>query len=159
LKRLDRILDKFEEYACFVLLMVMSFAILAQIVNRAFLGRPFPWGEELARYLMIWATFIGISAGVKMGSHIGVEALVALLPERMRLRFAVGTDVAILSFFVVMTFLSVQLVAGIKETGQLSPALRVPMWYAYTAIPVGFSLSCFRQLQLLLQKIGRLRAG
>ena len=159
MKRLDRILDKFEEYACFVLLMVMSFAILAQIVNRAFLGRPFPWGEELARYLMIWATFIGISAGVKMGSHIGVEALVALLPERMRLRFAVGTDVAILSFFVVMTFLSVQLVAGIKETGQLSPALRVPMWYAYMAIPVGFFLSCFRQIQLLMQKIARLSAG
>lgn len=159
MKRLDHILDKFEEYACFVALLIMSVAILLQVVNRSFLARPFPWGEELARYMMIWATFIGISAGVKIGTHIGVDALVTRLPDRVKLPFTVLTDVMILVFYIVVTVLSVQLVLGIQQTGQLSPALRMPMWYAYLAIPVGFVLSCFRQVQLLVQKLAGLRGG
>ena len=156
MKRLDHILDKFEEYACFFTMLAMAVAVLLQIINRSFLGRPFPWGEELARYMMIWATFIGVSAGVKIGSHIGVDALTNRLPERKKLYFTIVTDLMLLVFYIAVTFLSVQIVIRIRSTNQLSPALRMPMWYAYLAMPVGFSLSCLRQLQRLLQKAARL---
>ena len=153
LKRLDHFLDKFEEYACFVTLFTMSLAVLTQIIFRSFLGRPFPWGEEGARYLMIWATFIAISAGVKAGTHIGVDVLVQSIPERLRRYVLVGTDLMVLAFFIIMLVLSVQLVLGIRATGQLSPAMRMPMWYAYAAFPVGFTLSSIRQFQKLMDRV------
>ncbi|MDR3073736.1 MAG: TRAP transporter small permease subunit, partial [Deltaproteobacteria bacterium] len=71
MNRLDHLIDKLEEYVCFVTLAIMSIAVLLQIINRSFLGRPFPYGEELARYMMVWATMFGTSAGVKIGAHVG----------------------------------------------------------------------------------------
>jgi len=46
-----------------------------QNISRFVLRDSLSWSEELARYLMVWATFIGASIGVKRGSHVGVEAL------------------------------------------------------------------------------------
>ncbi len=159
MNRLDHILDKLEEYACFVTLVIMSVAVLLQIVNRSFLGRPFPWGEELARYMMVWATMFGTSAGVKIGAHVGVDALVQTLSGKARIVVTLITSLVALAFFCFVTVLSIELVTGIQETGQVSPALQAPMWLAYLAFPVGFIFCIFRQYQLVAGKFRELRAG
>jgi C4-dicarboxylate transporter DctQ subunit len=153
MNRLDRFFDKFEEYACFIMLSVMSVAILLQIVNRSFLERPFPYGEELARYMMVWATMIGTSAGVKIGAHVGVDALLVVMPKKLRLAVTLFTSLAALAFFAFVCWLAIELTMGIRETGQISAALQIPMWLAYLAFPVGFVLCFFRQWQLVLARI------
>ncbi|MDR1922367.1 MAG: TRAP transporter small permease [Candidatus Adiutrix sp.] len=157
MNRLDRFFDKFEEYVCFITLSVMSVAILLQIINRSFLGRPFPYGEELARYMMVWATMIGTSAGVKIGSHVGVDALLLIMPKKLRLAVTFFTSLVALAFFAFAGWLAIELTAAIKDTGQISSALEAPMWLAYLAFPVGFALCLFRQLQLVLAKIRQWR--
>ena len=159
MKHLDKFLDKFEEYACFITLSIMTIAVLLQILNRSFLGRPFPWGEELARYMMIWAVMLGTSAGVKIGAHVGVNSFVDLIPGRAKVVFTLITSIVALAFFVFISILAVQLVNGIHGTGQLSPALRMPVWLAYLALPVGFLFCICRQAQLVLNIIHRLRTG
>ncbi|GHV53157.1 C4-dicarboxylate ABC transporter [Deltaproteobacteria bacterium] len=153
MNRLDHLFDKFEEYACLITLSVMSIAILFQIINRSFLGRPFAYGEELARYMMVWATMMGTSAGVKIGAHVGVDALIVVMPKKMRLLVTLATSLVALAFFAFVGWLSIELTVGILETGQISPALQMPIWLAYLAFPVGFALCLFRQLQLVLSKL------
>lgn len=157
MNKLDHVFDKLEEYICFVTLAIMSIAVLWQIINRSFLGRPFPYGEELARYMMVWATMFGTSAGVKIGAHIGVDALLLVLPPKARVTVTLITSFVALAFFAFVGYLSVTIVIGIQETGQISPALQMPMWFAYLALPVGFALCLFRQYQLVTQKLREFR--
>lgn len=154
---LDHIFDKLEEYVCFVTLAVMSIAVLLQIINRSFLGQPFPYGEELARYMMVWATMFGTSAGVKIGAHVGVDALIMVIPPRYRVVVTLFTSLVALAFFAFVSYLSVTIVIGIQETGQISPALQMPMWLAYLALPLGFALCLFRQYQLVVKKFREFR--
>lgn len=84
MKKLDFILDKIEQILCTVLATVMAVSILIQVINRNTVQLPLVWCEELARYCMVWLIFVGISAGVKKGSHIGVDALVNILPAGVK---------------------------------------------------------------------------
>ncbi len=157
MNKLDHLFDKLEEYICFVTLALMSLAVLCQIVNRSFLGRPFPYGEELARYMMVWATMFGTSAGVKIGAHVGVDALVLAIRPKYRVVVTFLTSIAALLFFVFVGYLSIEITLGIQETGQVSPALQMPMWLAYLALPLGFALCLFRQYQLVVKKFREFR--
>ncbi len=157
MNRLDHICDKLEEYICFGTLAVMSISVLLQIINRAFLAKPFPYGEELARYMMVWATMFGTSAGVKIGAHVGVDAFVQVIPPKTRVIVTLMTSLAALAFFVFVGYLSIEIVLGIQETGQVSPALQMPMWLAYLALPLGFAFCLFRQYQLVAKKLREFR--
>lgn len=157
MKKLDHVFDKLEEYICFITLVIMSVAVLLQIINRSFLGRPFPYGEELARYMMVWATMFGTSAGVKIGAHVGVDALLLVIPPKTRTLVTFATSLIALLFFAFAGYLSITIVFGIQETGQISPALQLPMWIAYLALPAGFALCLFRQYQLVVTKLREFR--
>ena len=157
MNRLDHIIDKLEEYICFITLAIMSIAVLLQIINRSFLGRPFPYGEELARYMMVWATMFGTSAGVKIGAHIGVDALLLVVSPKLRVTITFVTSLIALAFFAFVGYLSIRICFGIWETGQVSPALQMPMWIAYLALPIGFALCLFRQYQLVTEKLREFR--
>ena len=60
MKKLDSLLDKIEGTLCTLFACVMAVAILFQVINRNTFQLPFTWGEELARYCMVWLMFIGI---------------------------------------------------------------------------------------------------
>ena len=107
MKKLDSILDKIEEILCTLFVMVMAFAILIQVINRNTVQLSFTWGEELARYCMVWLTFIGISAGVKQGSHIGVDALLNALPANVQKGFRIVVSLIVTGLYLYMTVLSV----------------------------------------------------
>ncbi len=148
MKKLDSILDRIEEILCTLFVMVMAFAILIQVINRNTVQLPFTWGEELARYCMVWLTFIGISAGVKQGSHIGVDALVNVLPAGVRKGLRILTSILVTGLYLYMTILSVEITLGIRETGQVSPAMQAPMYIVYAGLIVGMFLSTLRSIQV-----------
>jgi len=131
----------------------MAVAILVQVINRNTLELPFTWGEELARYCMVWLTFIGISAGVKQGSHIGVDAVVNVLPDGIRKWLRVVTNVIVTGLYFYMTILSIQITLGIRETKQVSPAMQVPMYIVYSGLIVGMLLSTLRSVQVTIGSI------
>lgn len=144
MKKLDSIMDHIEGFLCTLFATVMAFAILFQVLNRNFFNLPYTWGEELARYCMVWAVFIGISAGIKSGAHIGVDVLLNALSEKARK--AVKTFAMILTtvIYAYLFVLSVQITLGIHQTGQLSAAMKLPMYIVYCALVVGMLFSTVR---------------
>ncbi|HAF50909.1 MAG TPA: hypothetical protein DCL04_07400, partial [Synergistaceae bacterium] len=65
---------------------IMSVVIIAQVYMRYVAKSPFPWSEELARFLMAWIAFLGAGMGIRIGSHVGVELFVRkLFSARMQL--------------------------------------------------------------------------
>lgn len=153
MKKLDFILDKIEDILFTLFAAIMAFAILIQVINRNTIQIPFTWGEELARYCMIWLTFIGISAGVKKGSHIGVDAIINALPKNIQKILRIIIDVIVTCIYFYLTVLSIQITLGIRETKQVSPAMQVPMFIIYSALIVGMLFSTLRSIKITAEHI------
>ena len=147
MSKLRKFWDNFEGYCCVVMLAAMSIIVFIQVVFRFILKASLPWSEEVTRYLLVWTTFMGGAYGVRQGSHIGVEAFMLLVPKKIRKVIGIFVMVCCLLLCVVIVKFSWDLVLLIIARKQLSPALRMPMGYAYMAVPVGMSLFVVRYIQ------------
>ncbi|MDA8226350.1 MAG: TRAP transporter small permease subunit, partial [Desulfitobacterium hafniense] len=63
-KGVDQI-NRLATWVVVIMTAVMSVIILAQVIFRYVLEAPLPWSEEVARYLMVWGTFLGAGLGVR----------------------------------------------------------------------------------------------
>ncbi len=63
---------------------VMTVIIILQVFMRYLFLYSLSWSEEVARYLMIWVSFLGASLALKYGFHIGVEFVINRIPEKMK---------------------------------------------------------------------------
>lgn len=135
---IDRLAEALCRSVCWLLLglgVIMSVIVLLQVFFRFVVYMPFPWSEEIARYLMIWVGMLGSFVALRKGRHIGVSFLVDRLPA------AVTRVLTPFIQFALIAFLAVIAVQGWKlalfNAAQKSPAMMIPMVYPYLAIPVG----------------------
>ena len=134
-KNLLQKINKFAEYAVCVLLTLMVIVVFLQVIFRFIIRSSLPWSEEMARYLMVWIVFLGASIGVSKKAHIGVEALVVLLPERMQKWAAVLVNALCCVFFAFMIQYGSLILRVV--TNQLSPAMEISMAIPYSALLTG----------------------
>jgi len=146
---MSRLFDRIEEYILVVLFPLMVLTVFAATCVRYLTTSSLPWAEELARYCMVWIGYIGASLGIKRNAHIGVAVLVAKLPARFQPLFDYLRIGVIILFNLLVAYYTYQIIQSQIATEQVSPALRIPIWVAYGAIPVGMLLMTVRCLQAL----------
>jgi len=56
----------------------------AQVALRYGFNSSLDWADEIARLTFVWSIFLAIALGIKTGSHIGIEIVVAKLPAALR---------------------------------------------------------------------------
>lgn len=129
--------NRFEESVLVGTLVVMVLLIFGQVIGRYIIGSTPSWTEELARYIHIYQVWIGASYAVKLREHIRVGAFI----ERFRgVPRKILETLSIAIWFAIALFLAVfgtQLVLSSLQNGQVSPALQIPMWIPFIAIPLG----------------------
>src|SRR5690625_5147839 len=76
-------INKVTKYMTSGFLIVMVVIIFLQIVSRIVIQSSFSWTEELARFLMIWLTFLGAAFSFQHGAHIGISMLTDKLPKKV----------------------------------------------------------------------------
>lgn len=152
MKKVLDFLDNFEERAITVILPLMVFVVFMATFFRFTKLMIIPWSEELARYLMVWTVFLGIGVGAKNNAHFTVDNFVNALPKSThKISFLLRT-VIIVGFCGFMTYVSVGLIQKLAAMGQKTPALQLPTWLIYSAIPVGLTLMVIRTLQFAIKK-------
>lgn len=139
--------DHLEEVLLAALLTAMSLLIGAQVFMRYVMQNSLTWSEELARYCFIWATYIGVSYGVKERAHICVTAVKDLFSERIRVLIGIFSYLIFGAFAVLVIWESWFLAMKIFKFGQQSSSLGIPMGWIYLAPTVGFGLVLVRLLQ------------
>lgn len=155
LKWLD---DKFEESILVVSLIFTVIIIFAQVVMRYVFKDSLSWSEELARYIFLYQIWLGASLAVKRQSHLRIEIINAKLSPRNKIIFDTFAKIIWLIFSVFLAYMSLQLTITISQRGQLSPAMRIPMGYAYASVPIGSGLMAFRLIQQLYYNMKNLKA-
>jgi C4-dicarboxylate transporter DctQ subunit len=146
-KNLLQKINSFVEYIVCVLLAVMVVVVFLQVIFRFVIHSSLPWSEELSRYLMVWIVFLGASIGVNKKSHIGVEALVILLPAVVQKWAAALVSALCCVFFAFMIQYGGLILRVVVN--QLSPAMEISMAVPYSALLAGGALMfahCFYQM-------------
>jgi TRAP-type C4-dicarboxylate transport system permease small subunit len=107
------------------------------------------WSEELSRYGLVYATFLGAALAARRGSHIRVSVLDHLLPEAWARPLRVFQEIVTLAFVAYVAYLAVR-ISGILHATK-SAAMLIPMSYVYAAIVIGFGLASIRHATRLLR--------
>lgn len=144
------------EYVSGLLLGVMLVSIMIQIVLRNIFNVGLGWTEEMARYTMIWLTYIGAIVSLKQGSHISIKILI----DRFSPKWKEYTR--LISNLMIQFFLFILLKEGIKLNrspvimNQLTPGLQVPTTFLYSVIPVCISMMIIVLVAQIIQDIRKL---
>ncbi len=144
-------IDWLEDAICVLTLGTVSLIIFGQVISRYFFEYTPLWSEELSRYLIVWSIFIGVSVGVRENKHIGVDALIRFLPHGLKVAGECLLNLIGIAVVAVLIWTSIQFIGRTIEFEQLSPAMRIPMYIPYLAMPVGLSLSAIRFLQNIVR--------
>lgn len=91
----------------------------------------------MARYVFIWYTWLGTSLAFKNKKHIRIEILSDFLNEKHKLFLELVVSVLWLSFMGFLAYKGIEVVGVLKNSGQRSAALEIPMYMAYLAVPFG----------------------
>jgi TRAP-type transport system small permease protein len=142
--KISRISEKAVRIALVGIVAAMTVIIILQVFLRYLFLFSLSWSEEVARYLMIWASFLGASLAVKYGLHIGVEFLVNRIAAGPKRAVTLAAKMSMLFFLVLFIIGGVQVAWALRD--QDSPALLFSMFYAYLSAPVG---GVFMMIQLL----------
>jgi TRAP-type C4-dicarboxylate transport system permease small subunit len=156
---MKKLYDHLEENLLFAALMFSVFLIFFQVVMRYVFGRSLSWSEELARYLFIWYTWIGTSLAVRKRRHIRIEILADFLKGRAKLRLEMLVLLVWALFSVFLAYKGIEIGRFLLTSNQTSPALEIPMVFAYAAVPVGCVLMFLRLLGEMKETLMRLSKG
>ena len=146
-----RWLERFEEGLIAVLMAAMTLLTFAQVVARYVFNYSFVWALELTGVMAAWLIFIGMSYGVRVGAHIGIDSLVkALRPAAARIVGMVAATLC-LAYSLIVAVGGWRYVDKMREVGILMQDLPVAQWIPRLVIPVGFALLAFRFAQALVR--------
>ena len=145
---LDRVINSLEEGFISLLLVTMTLLVFFEVVLRYAFGIGFLWVEELTLHLSAWLVLFGASYGVKVGSHIGVDAVVNLLPSKGRrivTLMALALCLVYCGLFIEGAWVYL---AKVHLIGIELEDLPIPKYIAHSILLIGFVLLGFRFCQL-----------
>ena len=150
-------LDYTEEYLCMGVLAFMTVLIFLQVVLRYCFSFSITWCEELCRYLFVWISWIGASYCVKIDAHLRVTAFVGFVPKRHLPYFNLFMYICWAAFAGLLAVKGCELAYMAKYRGQVSTAMKVPMWIPIASVPVGSALMTFRLFAKIKQTFGEIK--
>lgn len=144
-------IDQLEEGIISFLLAAMTLLVFMEVVLRFGFNTGLMWAQELTLHLSAWMVLFGASYGLKVGSHLGVDALVRSMKPGLRrivTIIAVFASLAYCGLFIKgsYVYLSKMYMIGIHLED-----LPVPKWAAHSILLIGFVMLAYRLLQLLWQ--------
>ncbi|TFL11343.1 TRAP transporter small permease [Pusillimonas caeni] len=133
-----------------VLLLIMTGSTLAGVFARYFMNEALAWSEEVARYSMVWLSFMGGGLVFRHGGHIAIDILVRKLPEGMLRHLVFGiSQLIILSFLVVLLWKGIEMLE--QSVYMTTPALQMSMAVPYASIPAGAALMIYHLTAAAIQ--------
>lgn len=136
------------------LFSIMVIVVLIEVITRL-AGHPYTWTEEVAKWMMIWMTFVGASYSFRNGGLLRVDYFV-----RKFFRPKYHKVINIIAMIMLGAFFALLLISSIAymmlsiERGQVYSVTRAPYTVTILALIIGsafciiYSISEIRELIL-----------
>lgn len=168
-----------EEGVLSFLLVFMTLLVFIEVILRFGFNTGIHWAQEVTLHASAWFVLFGVSYGVKVGAHIGVDAVVRLLtPEVKRIVSIIAVLLCLLYCGLILygswIYLAKVYKIGIAMEDTPTPWIfmqmipesamwdvfkideeepLLPMWIAHGPLLIGFLLLTYRFLEVLKKLI------
>ena len=136
-----------EAWAALALFWALGGVVFYQFFTRYALNNSASWTEEIARYLLVGAVFVGAGIGVAKNNHIQVDLLYRYLPAGAGRALSLAVDVLRVAFFTSMTVFTVQMMQ--KMGAYQMTIIDLPMNIVYSVVLFGFAAMALRSLWVI----------
>lgn len=143
--------NRLAEYSLLGLGILMTLIVVSQVFCRYVLNDSLFWSEELARFLLVWLTFLGASVAYWRGMHPGVDVLYARLPSPAKRINRIIVHLLSLFFFAIMIGYGVKFAYFIRL--QTTPALGLAKWIIFAIIPASGILFTLHGVAMLFHEL------
>lgn len=146
---LKKWLEHIEESIIAFILAAMTLVTFAQVIARYVFNYSFVWALELSMYLFGALIFLGMSYGVRVGAHIGVDALIRVLPRKTAHVLTIIGTILCIVYAGIIVYGSWIYVEKMHMIGIMAQDLPIPQWVPRLVLPVGYILLIWRLLEVL----------
>lgn len=147
IKRIKKIKCKYTIIETVIIIFVvgLSAVTFSQVLTRYILKSPPIWTEELARFILIWLSFISAAYTIKVRQTISVEILHNFLEEKKNktilFYYKIITTLLMISFSLILIKYGFEF--AITISSNISPGLGLKMTYIYLSLPIASILIVF----------------
>ncbi len=153
LKKMSRSLNRWIEFLLFGLGLSMAILVAVQVFCRYVLNQSLFWSEELARYFLVWLTFLGASVAYYRKVNPGVDFFYERVSPGARRVADILIHSVSLGLFVIMVVFGVKFAYFVRL--QISPALNLPKWVIVSVIPFSGLILMVHGLVFLITSLQR----
>ena len=133
-----------EGWIALGLFWLLGGVVFTQFFTRYVLNNSASWTEEIARYLLVGAVFVGAGIGVAKNNHIQVDLLYRYLPHGAARAKAPAVDAMRIAFFAAMTVFTAQMMG--KLQGMQMSVVDLPMNIVYGVCLFGLACMTLRSI-------------
>ena len=130
--------------------VIIMYGVLGRQID--FIKHP-QWSEEAVRYLMIWITFVGSGICFRRSSHYGIDVIRRVKGKTFQKFVSIFVIAACAIFALLLLIYGGKMTAFTFKTGQLTAALRWPIWIVYLSVPVGGALILIHLVEVFLSEV------
>lgn len=150
--KVDNSLSYIEETALVVALFICMMVLFVNVVLRSCFNFILAFPDELARYLMIYIIYLGMSIAYKKNSQLRLDLLISIFPKAEK-HFNILADM--ISFVAILTII----VWGFAYTKELfvnkdiSSVLELPLYILYGIAPLTGIFMGFRLIRSIIRNV------
>ena len=119
-------------------LVLLIAAVTWQVFGRYVLNNTPTWAESLSLLLVLYVTMFGVAVGVRNAGHIGLESLLVLAPDWLRIKMEYLIHALVILFGALMAYSCASLAESVWE--YRLPTLGVSEGWKYVPAIISGSL-------------------
>ena len=150
LERLSESCNRVAEGGLLLLGLTMTAVVILQVFCRYVLNYSLFWSEELARFLLVWLTFLGATVAYRRSMHPSVDIIFRRLSRKARGWTQRFVHVIVILFSIIMIWYGCSFSYFVRL--QTTPALALPKWVIFSIIPISGVIFLLHGLSFLCRR-------
>jgi len=144
-----------EEILASIAISITVVLVIINVFLRYGFGFIMPWGQELAVLCFIWAVYLGISSCYKHNLHMGVDAILSILPKSALAPFKLLISLFLLCLNGLLAYLSYEYMMLSNKT---TPVMGVSYFWVNIVLVLSFGLMALHTIRFIIDDIRMLKA-
>lgn len=137
---LKTIIGNLDILVASIALIILIILTFSGVIMRYVVGKPYTWLEEVQIFCMVWIVFAAGGAAFRTGSHVAIEMVVEMFPEKVQK--VIGYLIDVIVFLVIAYLLrnSFGFIQMFLKNGRSTSMLKIPLALQYSIAPISYVL-------------------
>lgn len=138
--KIKNIIGNLDIAVASIALIVLIVLTSSGVVMRYIIGKPYTWLEEVQLFCMVWIVFGAAGAAFRTGSHVAIEMVVDMFPEKVQKIIGIFVDIVVLIVIAYLFKQSIGFIGMFAKSGRSTSMLDIPYTLDYGIAPVSYVL-------------------